>query len=300
MIEYKQLYYEWIQQQGVGLKDKIASSPNSYMSYLNSVSELLRQDISPAILSTEQDVSAIARKLEGQKAPATIRNYKTAMRQYVEMVVSHGLRKHSSPKSIQPLMPRTQHEDVSSPATAAQQRPISASEHNLYSSYREALLEHIFSGEVMKHLWLRGNMRIETLKPQVDDAGYDLILEANEVVRHVQLKSSHNGSSTGDVRVSLDLAKKPSGCVVWLWFDKATLHLGPFLFFGNAPGLPLPSLDGLKVARHTKANSQGIKSERPNVRVIPKNRFESLRSIDDLVLRLFGPLSTPPRDGVIP
>ena len=90
MIVHKQHYYEWIQQQGVGLKDKIASSPDSYISYLNSVSELLLQDVSPSILSTEEDVLAIARELESRKAPNTIRNYKSAMRQYVAMV--HALR----------------------------------------------------------------------------------------------------------------------------------------------------------------------------------------------------------------
>lgn len=289
MIAHERLYYEWIQQRGVGLRDKIASSPNSYLSYLNGVSELLRHDISPAILSTEEDVLAIVHTLEGQRAKATIQNYKSAMRQYVAMVAAHQLGEENSlgavefvTRNAQPKTAPIRHEiEGKSPA---------ATEHNLYSSYREALLEHIFSGEVMKYLWLRGNVRIETLKPQVDDAGYDLILEANGVVRHVQLKSSHNGSSTSEVKVSLDLAKKPSGCVVWLWFDKATLRLGPFLFFGNAPGVPLPLLDGLKVARHIKANAQGFKSERANVRVIPKNRFEVLSLVDDLILRLFGPL----------
>ena len=166
----------------------------------------------------------------------------------------------------------------------------SANEHNLYSSYREVLLEHLLSGEVMKHLWLRGNVRIETLKPQVDDAGYDLVLEANGVVRHVQLKSSHAGSSTSEVKVSLHLAKKPSGCVVWLWFDPKTLQLGPYLFFGSPPGLPLPDIAGFKIAKHAKGNAQGIKHERPNVRVVPKGRFEKIASISDLVLRLFGPI----------
>jgi hypothetical protein len=36
--------------------------------------------------------------------------------------------------------------------------------------------------------------------------------------------------------------------------------------------------------------AQGVKLERPNIRVIPKNRFETLASISDLVLKLFGPL----------
>lgn len=287
MIAYQQRYYEWIQQQGVGLKDRIASSPKSYLSYLNGIVELLGEDISPAMLSTEEDVLAIARKLEGLRAPATIRNYKSAMKQYVAMVVADGLGRLGS---VERGTEESGVETVSVIRAEAQERRDNATAHNLYSSYREALLEHIFSGEVMKHLWLRGNVRIETLKPQVDDAGYDLILEANGVVRHVQLKSSHIGASTSEVKVSLDLAKKPSGCVVWLWFDKTTLQLGPFLFFGNAPGQPLPSLAELKIAKHTKANAQGFKKERPNVRVIPKNLFEPLASIEDLVLRLFGPL----------
>lgn len=287
MIVHKKQYYEWIQQQGVGINDKVASSPDSYISYLNRVSELLRQDISPDILSTEDDVLAIARKLEGRKAPGTIRNWKSAMRQYVAMV--KALSFSAEPRSNTVRVGNASSEE---PFVSSAINNSSANEHNLYSSYREVLLEHLLSGEVMKHLWLRGNIRIETLKPQVDDAGYDLVLEANGVVRHVQLKSSHAGSSTSDVRVSLHLAKKPSGCVVWLWFDPNTLQLGPYLFFGNAPGLPLPDIAGFKVAKHAKGNAEGVKLERPNMRVIPKNRFESLSSVSELVLRLFGPLKT--------
>jgi hypothetical protein len=41
----------------------------------------------------------------------------------------------------------------------------------------------LFAGEVMKHLWRRGDWRLEVLKPQVDDGGYDLVLEANAIVR---------------------------------------------------------------------------------------------------------------------
>lgn len=285
MIVYKKQYYEWIQRQGVGAKDKIASSPDSYVSYLNSVSTLLVQDISPDILSTEADVLAIARKLEGRKAEGTISNYKSAMRQYVAMVQDLCL----SPNATS-IFIASQDLPEAKQVVPFGIKSSSANEHNLYSSYREVLLEHLLSGEVMKHLWLRGNVRIETLKPQVDDAGYDLVLEANGVVRHVQLKSSHAGSSTSEVKVSLHLAKKPSGCVVWLWFDPKTLQLGPYLFFGSPPGLPLPDIAGLKIAKHVKGNAQGIKHERPNVRIIPKSRFEILSSISDLVLRLFGPI----------
>lgn len=284
MIVHRDMYYRWIQQQGVGLKDKVASSPDSYISYLNGVSKVLGVDISPSILSTEEDVTNIGRQIEGRKADGTIGNYKSAMRQYVAMVKACALSGDVPAEAINESA-----SDRLMPESPKSSGILQATEHNLYSSYREALLEHLFAGEIMRHLWLRGNIRIETLKPQVDDAGYDLVLEANGIVRHVQLKSSHTGSSTGDVKVSLHLAKKPSGCVIWVWFDPNTLRLGPFLWFGSEPGLPLPDLSNLKIAKHTKGNAEGVKLERPNVRVIPKNRFESIAAIGELVLRLFGP-----------
>src|SRR5205823_10363964 len=92
---------------------------------------------------------------------------------------------------------------------------MKASVHSTRSSHREALLEHLFAGEVMKHLWRRGEWRLEVLKPQVDDSGYDLVLEANAVVRHVQLKASFRGSRVRKTDINMLLAKKPSGCVVF-------------------------------------------------------------------------------------
>jgi hypothetical protein len=162
------------------------------------------------------------------------------------------------------------------------------SQHSLYSSYREMLIEHLFVGEIMRRLWLRGITQFEVLKPQVDDSGYDLVLEANGVVRHIQLKSSFDAAATKQVKASLKLALKPSPCVIWVRFNPVSLALGPFLWFGGAPGEPIPDLTLLKVAKHTRANSQGIKKERPNQRSIPRARFEKVADLDALVTRLFG------------
>lgn len=163
-----------------------------------------------------------------------------------------------------------------------------ANPHNAYSSYRETLLEHLFAGAVMRYLWLKGYSRVEVLKPQVDDSGYDLVLEANSVVRHVQLKASHLGAATPNVNVHLALANKPSGCVIWLRFDEATLEFRQFLWFGGQPGERLPDITNEKVATYTKANADGVKLPRQNLRVIPKARFESLSDIAEVVTRLFG------------
>ena len=165
---------------------------------------------------------------------------------------------------------------------------MSASGHSLYSSYREMLLEHLFAGTVMRHLWLRDFGRLEMLKPQVDDSGYDLVLEANAVVRHIQLKASHHGAATPGVSINAALAEKPSGCVIWLRFDPATLDFGPFLWFGGKPGDKLPDLSPFRVTTHTKRNAMGIKTERPNIRYVPKASFQQLPTIEDVVTRLFG------------
>ena len=165
---------------------------------------------------------------------------------------------------------------------------MTASEQSIYSSYREMLLEHLFAGAVMRHLWLQGFARLEMLKSQVDDSGYDLILEANNVVRHIQLKASHTGSTTSRVNINDALARKPSGCVVWMQFDPLTLEFDHFLWFGNEPGARLPDLDDFNIAKHTRGNAQGIKLERPNIRVVPKNKFKRLDGIEDVIAKLFG------------
>jgi hypothetical protein len=169
---------------------------------------------------------------------------------------------------------------------------MTSTQDTLYSSYREILIEHLFVGEIMRRLWLRQIAQFEVLKPQVDDSGYDLVLEANAVTRHVQLKSSFHAASTASVKANLKLALKPSGCVIWVHFDPLTMQLGPFRWFGSAPGAPLPDLSGFKVGKHTKANAQGVKLDRPNTRVIPKTRFEQVKDFDELVSRLFGEFKT--------
>lgn len=156
------------------------------------------------------------------------------------------------------------------------------------SSYRERLLEHLFIGELLKLSWTSGDCALEVSKPEVDRSGYDLIAEANGFIRHIQLKATFVGSSTKSQNVHISLGDKPSGCVVLIHFNKETLRLGPYLYFGGLPGEPLPSLENHKVARHTKGNAQGIKAERPNIKTIPNSAFTKIDAIQQLYSQLFG------------
>ncbi len=161
------------------------------------------------------------------------------------------------------------------------------SQHTESSSYREKLIEHLFAGELLKLSWLKNGCELEISKPEVDNAGYDLVGEVPGIIRHIQVKTSVIGGSTASQKVHLRLCGKPSGCVVWIYFDETTLTLGPFLYFGAAAGQRLPAVDGLKVAKHTKGNKDGLKAERPNIRVVPKRLFESIPTIDGIYAKLF-------------
>jgi hypothetical protein len=160
--------------------------------------------------------------------------------------------------------------------------------HFLQSSLREKLLEHVFVGELLQYLWRAQRRDVEVLRAEIDASGYDLVLECNGVLRHVQFKSSHRDASTREVTVHVNLVKKPSGCVIWIVFDADTLKLGPFLWFGAPPGQPLPTLADFPVAHHVKGNRAGKKAPRPNLRVVGRRHFEEMPNIDSVAVALFG------------
>ena len=75
--------------------------------------------------------------------------------------------------------------------------------------------------------------------------------------------------------------------MIWLIFDAQTLDFRKYLWFGGAPGSPLPALNEFRTAKHSKANARGHKAERPNIRVVSKGKFTVLSTISDVVDRLF-------------
>lgn len=161
------------------------------------------------------------------------------------------------------------------------------SQHYLRSSYREKLIEHLFVGELLKFGWLRELEGFEVLSPEVDDSGYDVVIEYGRVVRHVQLKSSLASGRANGQNIQLALMNKPSGCVVWIVFDPDTLKFEQFLFFGSAPGEALPDISDFPIAKRPTPNAEGIKPERSNHRRIARGKFQVIQSIEDLFDKLF-------------
>jgi hypothetical protein len=164
---------------------------------------------------------------------------------------------------------------------------IETSAHSSDSSLREQALGHVFLGQLLTFMWQSGARDIEVLKSEVDRGGYDLVLEASGVIRHVQLKSSFRGSKVREVDVSTKLLRKPGGCVLWIEFDSESLGIERFFWFGGQAGNGLPDL-GVRISRHSKGNSEGEKNERPIYRVLTRGRFEPLADIREVAKKLFG------------
>ena len=165
-------------------------------------------------------------------------------------------------------------------------------EHSVNSSFREKLIEHLFIGELLKLSWTNKEFFLEVSKPEVDNSGYDLIIESKGVLRHIQLKAAFIGSKTSRQNIHTALSHKKSGCVVWIYFDQKNLNLGPFLFFGGKPGEQLPELSQFKLAKHTKGDAEGHKAERPNIRTINKGHFTSYETIEGIYYALFDNFKT--------
>ncbi|SHK52435.1 hypothetical protein [Hymenobacter psychrotolerans] len=194
--------------------------------------------------------------------------------------------------------------------TAIEQAAHQSTAESLQSTFHEQVVEHLFIAELLQEAWLRFNRVVEVMRSEVDAYGYDLVLECQGIVRHVQLKTSRQDAATSRQKVGVALCTKPSGCVVWIKrkedkSDTKRFKLS-YLFFGNSPGQPLQSLleieaDGkpkFPEATHTKPSKDGNYNVRKAMRLVRKQHFvpkvsqgKEGMTMTDLFTYLFGPAS---------
>jgi len=156
-----------------------------------------------------------------------------------------------------------------------------------YSSTREKILEHRFISEITAELWRRGHFDFAVSHSEVDNAGYDVIVEVGEVIRHIQLKAMQSGGARRQFGLQLRLQDKVSACAIVMLHNPRTLAIEGWRFFGGAPGSKIPDL-GDRAVRHTKGNRTGFKADRPALRNVLLSTFEAVTDIEQLVDRLFG------------
>jgi hypothetical protein len=77
-------------------------------------------------------------------------------------------------------------------------------------------------------------------------------METSRESKHADIRGY--GARRAEVTASIKLHERPSACILWIFFDRESLSLGPFLWFGGPAGEKIPPL-GNKIAKHTKPNS---------------------------------------------
>lgn len=157
-----------------------------------------------------------------------------------------------------------------------------------HSGMREKLMEHMFIGELLRTLWIEGIYDVEIARSEVDNLGADLIISQGKITRHVQLKSSATTGKTSDQKLNLLLGGKPSGCVIWIVFEKDSMKIKHFLWFGGEPGEQLPDISYLKEGKHSKGNKDGEKLIRPMIRTINKGAFTKVETMEGVITKLIG------------
>ncbi|TAL02583.1 MAG: hypothetical protein EPO08_06650 [Rhodospirillaceae bacterium] len=159
--------------------------------------------------------------------------------------------------------------------------------HSHHSTLRERIVEHIFIGDALRSYWRQGVRNVEVLRSEFDAYGYDIVMVRGRTIRHIQFKTGRN--APGKVSIARALADKPSGCVIWIMVDDA-LNLGPFYYFGGAPGSPLPAISEFPSPRRATHNKEGIRPLRQNHCEVPVAQFRQVATIEEVLSLLFGPL----------
>lgn len=107
----------------------------------------------------------------------------------------------------------------------------------------ESIMEHVFLSEVLQYRWFVDGERVDVIRPEVDISGFDLVLESNDRIRHVQLKSRWINGNARSVKVHGRLIDHPDPCVVWVFWsvDAETCRVSAARYRYCAPKTwPLP------------------------------------------------------------
>lgn len=154
------------------------------------------------------------------------------------------------------------------------------------SSFVEKLVEHVIVAELLQEAWFGHRASLEVARAEVDRGGYDVILSMGSVTRHVQLRASKLGAKRGEHTIHTRLAEKPSGCVVWAFYEIIDDRIRlTYRFFGGSPGEPLPELGDRRGKR--TGSGKDARKPRENTRVVGRGRFEEPTDAKGLLEHLF-------------
>lgn len=158
------------------------------------------------------------------------------------------------------------------------------------SVFFEKLIEHRFIADIMMLGWFHHNKEVRILHCEIDNTGFDILINCGGIDRYIQLKTSDYSSKRSYQKFNTTLLQKQNPCIIWITYyfnpEKRDLDLR-YLFWGKEIGQRTPGITQFGIGK-TKTNSQGIKKELAHIRNIPRGHFHEVPP-GKLFEKLFGP-----------
>lgn len=162
------------------------------------------------------------------------------------------------------------------------------------SSAVENILKHAFLAELSQIAWEKDPLcPLNISNSEVDDSGYDVVLEYGGIVRHVQLKQAHNKKRPQKYSVRVPFATLPGACVVVIIHAISNLRVSSYSFYGKDPDQPMPYIEAHRTTKHPgRRDANGNRKLRLNYRDALYSKFEKNINLHELFNLLF-PLGMP-------
>ncbi|HEX8980848.1 MAG TPA: hypothetical protein VF811_14160 [Parasulfuritortus sp.] len=157
------------------------------------------------------------------------------------------------------------------------------------SSHIENILQHAFLFELGSHVWRQDpRERLTILKAEVDDAGYDLIVERDVMIRRIQLKQAHDGKTPKSFSFRVEFAMHPGACIVVIHYSMRDLRPTSYSFFGQGLEEEMPYVGPERVTYAPgRRTASGEKVVRTKYRDAPFSQFKQNLSMGELLDELF-------------
>lgn len=157
------------------------------------------------------------------------------------------------------------------------------------SSHVENILRHAFLAELASEVWHDDpNEPLGISNAEVDDSGYDVILERNGIIRRIQLKQVHEDKTPKSFSVRVEFATYPGACMVVIAHTLQDLKPKSYSFFGGGPNDSMPYIEAHRTTKAPgRRTANGERVLRLKYRDVPFSRFKRKLSMRELIDELF-------------
>ncbi|HZP93204.1 MAG TPA: hypothetical protein VFB20_10015 [Burkholderiales bacterium] len=157
------------------------------------------------------------------------------------------------------------------------------------SSHVENVLRHAFLADLASEVWRDDpNEPLGISNAEVDDSGYDVILERNATIRRIQLKQTHDEKTPKKFSVRVEFATYPGACIVVIAHSLLDLRPTSYSFYGSSPDNPMPYIEAHRTTKAPgRRTADGKRILRLKYRDVPFSRFKRNLSMRQLLDELF-------------